>query len=79
MECRKASSLDGKRKRIQRIEMCIKESSVSSDLDDCLSVHRASCKQKYVYRELVTVDNGIVKKNTFRFPSSCCCHREFIR
>lgn len=63
-----------------RIEMCVKEGSVCGDLDDYLSGgYKAFCKQKYIYRELVAVDNGIVKKDIFRFPSSCCCHREFMR
>lgn len=62
-----------------RIEMCAKEGSVCGDLDDYLpGGYKAFCKQKYIYRELVAVDNGVVKKNTFRFPSSCCCHREFV-
>lgn len=62
-----------------RIEVCAKEGSVCGDLDDYLpGGYRAFCKQKYIYRELVAVDeDGIVKKETFRFPSSCCCHREF--
>lgn len=63
-----------------RIEMCVNEGSVCGDLDDYLpGGYKASCKQKYIYRELVAVDDGIVKKDTFRFPSSCCCHREFVR
>lgn len=62
-----------------RIEMCAKEGNMCGDLDDYLpGGYKAFCKQKYIYRELVAVDNGIVKKESFRFPSSCCCHREFV-
>lgn len=63
-----------------RIEMCANEDSVCGDLDDYLpGGYKAFCKQKYIYRELVAVDDGVVKKDIFRFPSSCCCHREFVR
>lgn len=62
-----------------RIEVCVNHGSVCGDLDDYLpGGYRAFCKQKYIYRELVAVDSGIVKKDTFRFPSSCCCYREFM-
>lgn len=62
-----------------RIEVCMNEGSVCNGLDDYLSGgYKVFCKQKYIYRELVAVDNDIVKKDIFRFPSSCCCHRVFV-
>ncbi|XP_011876825.1 PREDICTED: uncharacterized protein LOC105566969 [Vollenhovia emeryi] len=62
-----------------RIETCAGEGNACGELNEYLPIgYKASCKQKYIYRELMTVDNGVVKKDSFRFPSSCCCHREFI-
>lgn len=32
------------------------------------------CKQKYIYRRLISVDvDGVPKVDTFPIPSACCC------
>lgn len=37
--------------------------------------YKTTCKQKFIYRELLAVgSNGNIVKDQFRFPSSCCCH-----
>lgn len=40
--------------------------------------YKTTCKQKYVYRQLASVQtDGKIVPDTFRFPSSCCCHVSF--
>lgn len=40
--------------------------------------YKTSCKQKYIYRELVAMSaSGQIVKDQFSFPSSCCCHVKF--
>lgn len=48
-------------------------------IQDFAEGYKTTCKQKYVYRELAAVNSdGDVIKDSFRFPSSCCCHVRFI-
>ncbi|XP_076662519.1 protein spaetzle 5 [Halictus rubicundus] len=63
-----------------RIEKCSQENT------DCRLVngpgvnYKATCRQKFVYRQLTAVlENGSVVTDTFKFPSSCCCHVSSIR
>lgn len=36
--------------------------------------YETSCKQKFIFRELLSIsENGSVAPDTFRFPASCCC------
>ncbi|OAD60601.1 Protein spaetzle [Eufriesea mexicana] len=61
-----------------RIEKCSKESSSCSVIGGLAEGYKTSCKQKYVYRELASIlTDGTVVPDTFRFPSSCCCHVSF--
>lgn len=40
--------------------------------------YKTVCKQKYIYRELASVlEDGSIVPDSFRFPSSCCCHAVF--
>ena len=41
--------------------------------------YETTCKQKFVYNQLLGLeDDGSVAYQHFRFPSSCCCHVKFI-
>ncbi|XP_033212569.1 uncharacterized protein LOC117170138 isoform X2 [Belonocnema kinseyi] len=41
--------------------------------------YKTTCKQKYIYRQLAAISpSGKIKPDSFRFPSSCCCHVKFI-
>ncbi|KAJ8670680.1 hypothetical protein QAD02_001939 [Eretmocerus hayati] len=61
-----------------RIEKCKTESSTCTLIDGFAEGYKTSCKQKYIYRQLVAVSqNGLLKQEKFRFPASCCCHIKF--
>ncbi|XP_076247306.1 uncharacterized protein LOC143187155 [Calliopsis andreniformis] len=60
-----------------RIEKCLEENTKCSMIGGGAEGYKTSCKQKYVYRQLASISNGTVVPDTFRFPSSCCCHASF--
>ncbi|KAG7199322.1 hypothetical protein KM043_018171 [Ampulex compressa] len=61
-----------------RIEKCLNENSDCEVIDGIASGYKTSCKQKYIYRQLASITNdGDIAPDTFRFPSSCCCHAKF--
>ncbi|XP_078039387.1 protein spaetzle isoform X2 [Augochlora pura] len=63
-----------------RIEKCSKENTNCNVIatDGPGLGYKATCKQKYVYRQLAAVlSDGTVVPDTFKFPSSCCCHLAF--
>ncbi|CAK9802358.1 Protein spaetzle [Anthophora quadrimaculata] len=61
-----------------RIEKCRKESHSCTMFGGLAEGYKTSCKQKYVYRQLAAVlEDGTLVPDTFRFPSSCCCHVTF--
>jgi hypothetical protein len=48
-------------------------------IQDFAEGYKTTCKQKYIYRELAAVGrHGNIFKDSFRFPSSCCCHVRFM-
>lgn len=61
-----------------RVEVCVEEDLPCDSLDDILPEgYKVFCKQNYIYRELVAVTAyGTISKEVFKFPSSCCCHKE---
>ena len=60
------------------IEKCVKENASCSMIGGSAEGYKTSCKQKYVYRQLASVlANSTIVQDTFRFPSSCCCHVSF--
>ncbi|XP_015428959.1 PREDICTED: uncharacterized protein LOC107185720 [Dufourea novaeangliae] len=62
-----------------RIEKCNKENTRCSVIGGPGEGYKTSCRQKYVYRQLAAVlSDGTVIPDTFKFPSSCCCHVTFI-
>ncbi|EZA51456.1 Protein spaetzle [Ooceraea biroi] len=62
-----------------RIEVCMNDGQECSMIQDFAEGYKTSCKQKYIYRELAAVgSDGNVIKDSFRFPSSCCCHVKFV-
>ncbi|KZC07439.1 Protein spaetzle, partial [Dufourea novaeangliae] len=61
-----------------RIEKCNKENTRCSVIGGPGEGYKTSCRQKYVYRQLAAVlSDGTVIPDTFKFPSSCCCHVTF--
>ncbi|KOC70607.1 Protein spaetzle [Habropoda laboriosa] len=61
-----------------RIEKCRTESTSCAMFGELAAGYKTSCKQKYVYRQLASVlEDGTLVPDTFRFPSSCCCHVTF--
>ncbi|RLU15772.1 hypothetical protein DMN91_011528 [Ooceraea biroi] len=63
-----------------RVEVCVNEGSVCDDLENYVPEgYKVFCKQNYILRELMAVNNdGTIGKNNFKLPSNCCCHREFV-
>lgn len=60
-----------------RVERCKQgvEKAACDLIDDIQVWFTTTCKQKYIYRQLVAISStGEVKPETFRFPASCCCH-----
>ncbi|XP_012167926.1 protein spaetzle [Bombus terrestris] len=57
-----------------RIEKCRTEGASCSVISGFAAGYETSCKQKFIFRELVSIsENGSVGKDFFRFPASCCC------
>ncbi|KAH0945952.1 hypothetical protein HN011_008849 [Eciton burchellii] len=62
-----------------RIEVCIDDGKDCDMIQDFAEGYKTTCKQKYIYRELAAVGrHGNIFKDSFRFPSSCCCHVRFM-
>ncbi|XP_017891906.1 protein spaetzle-like [Ceratina calcarata] len=62
-----------------RIETCIiKEDNSCTVVGGLAEGYKTTCKQKYIYRQLLSLTDGSVIPETFRFPSSCCCHVKFV-
>ncbi|XP_054014432.1 neurotrophin 1-like [Hylaeus anthracinus] len=62
-----------------RIEKCSKENVSCNVIGNLAEGYTTKCKQKYVYRQLAAVlSDGTVVPDTFKFPSSCCCHVSFV-
>ncbi|XP_070172622.1 uncharacterized protein [Polyergus mexicanus] len=62
-----------------RIEVCLNDGKECNMIQGFAEGYKTSCKQKYIYRELVAVESsGNIVKDQFRFPASCCCHVKFI-
>lgn len=58
--------------------LCSKENASCSVIGGFAEGYKTSCTQKYVYRQLASVQaNSSIVQDTFRFPSSCCCHVSF--
>lgn len=61
-----------------RVEKCRNENSPCSMVNGPGVGYKTNCIQKYVNRQLLSVQlNGSLVLDTFRFPSSCCCHLSF--
>ncbi|KAK5649213.1 hypothetical protein RI129_000242 [Pyrocoelia pectoralis] len=57
-----------------RIETCAKLNGPCNLLGSTPYGFITSCKQKYIYRRLLSVsDNGMPTTDTFQIPSACCC------
>lgn len=61
-----------------RIETCVNENSECNVVTGLAEGYVMTCKQKYIYRQLIAIhDNNTLAPEMFRFPSSCCCHAKF--
>ncbi|KAF3429796.1 hypothetical protein E2986_01479, partial [Frieseomelitta varia] len=61
-----------------RVEKCRTEGASCSVIGEIAAGYKTVCKQKYIYRELASVlEDGSIVPDSFRFPSSCCCHAVF--
>ncbi|XP_071867706.1 protein spaetzle-like [Bombus fervidus] len=61
-----------------RIEKCRAESTSCNVIGEFAAGYKTICKQKFIFRELQSVSaDGSIAPDTFRFPSSCCCHVTF--
>lgn len=60
-----------------RIEKCSQESSRCMLISDFAQGYKTSCKQKYVYKQLVALSDNKVVQDNFKIPASCCCHVSF--
>nr|XP_031847857.1 protein spaetzle-like [Nomia melanderi] len=61
-----------------RVEKCSNENTSCNVIGGPGEGYRTTCKQKYVYRQLAAVlSDGTMVPDTFKFPSSCCCHIMF--
>lgn len=70
-------NLDGLKQRI-RVEICLNDGQECNVIKGFAENYKTTCKQKFIYRELLAVgSNGNIVKDQFRFPSSCCCHIKY--
>lgn len=61
-----------------RIETCVNENSECNVVTGLAEGYVMTCKQKYIYRQLIAIrENNTLAPEMFRFPSSCCCHAKF--
>lgn len=57
-----------------RIETCRREGSPCNVIGDIPNGYRTFCKQKYIYRRMLSLnENGVQVPDTFLIPSACCC------
>lgn len=61
-----------------RVEKCRADGASCSVISEIAAGYKTVCKQKYIYRELASIlEDGSIVPDSFRFPSSCCCHAVF--
>ncbi|XP_033363868.1 protein spaetzle-like isoform X1 [Bombus vosnesenskii] len=61
-----------------RIETCLEESQPCKVIDGFAEGYYTKCKQKFIYRQLLSLtDNSTITNDYFAFPVNCCCHVEF--
>lgn len=61
-----------------RIERCVQEDVDCNLIDSFATGYKTTCKQKYIYRQLIAVSQGgHIVPMYFKFPASCCCHLKF--
>ncbi|KAJ8933676.1 hypothetical protein NQ318_009963 [Aromia moschata] len=57
-----------------RIETCRSKDGPCDIIGELPQGYRSVCKQKYIYRRMLSVkDDGSFIPDTFQLPSSCCC------
>ncbi|CAH0552734.1 unnamed protein product [Brassicogethes aeneus] len=57
-----------------RVETCRSQGSACDIIGDLPNGYVTACKQKYVYRRMLSIsDNGRPFPDTFLLPSACCC------
>ncbi|XP_044756806.1 protein spaetzle-like isoform X2 [Coccinella septempunctata] len=57
-----------------RVETCRRRNAPCDIISDLPLGYITSCKQKYIYRRLLSVsDLGAPTPDTFQLPSACCC------
>jgi len=60
-----------------RIEICKEQDAKCKIVDDFTEGYVTTCKQKYIYREMIAISkdgSGKPIRDYFRLPASCCCH-----
>lgn len=61
-----------------RIELCIEPNTKCRLIDDIAVGYETSCKQKFIYREMLALnERNETVQDYFRLPASCCCHVQF--
>ncbi|CAK9816211.1 Protein spaetzle [Anthophora quadrimaculata] len=61
-----------------RIETCLEQGKPCRVIEGFAEGYYTKCKQKYIYRQLLTIaEDGSIARESFRFPTSCCCHIDF--
>nr|XP_012148950.1 PREDICTED: protein spaetzle-like isoform X1 [Megachile rotundata] len=61
-----------------RVETCMQENASCSAIGGLAEGYKTTCRQRYVYRQLKSItEDGNLVDDTFRLPSSCCCHVSF--
>ncbi|XP_018564202.1 protein spaetzle isoform X2 [Anoplophora glabripennis] len=57
-----------------RAETCRHQNAPCDIIGELPEGYRTSCKQKYIYRRLMSLnENGTPVPDTFQLPSACCC------
>ncbi|XP_017880108.2 protein spaetzle [Ceratina calcarata] len=60
------------------VEICREEGKPCRVIEGFAEGYYTKCKQKYIYRQLLSLtENGSITLEFFQFPASCCCHVEF--
>ncbi|CAK9831447.1 Protein spaetzle [Anthophora retusa] len=61
-----------------RIETCLEQGKPCRVIEGFAEGYYTKCKQKYIYRQLLAIaEDGSINRESFRFPTSCCCHIDF--
>ncbi|CAG9858919.1 unnamed protein product [Phyllotreta striolata] len=56
------------------VETCVGQGSKCDVINDLVDDMVTSCKQKYIYRRLLSLnDKGQIVQDSFKLPSACCC------